>query len=53
LRLVAKNDGVVMVNFFPAYVSAARYQWETERAAAKIRAANRPSEALLEAEVHP
>ncbi len=28
LRLVAKNGGVVMVNFFPAYVTAARNQWE-------------------------
>jgi membrane dipeptidase len=33
LRLVAKNGGVVMVNFFPAYVSAARNQWEADRAA--------------------
>jgi hypothetical protein len=50
--LVAKNDGVVMVNFFRAYVSAARQQWEAERVAAKIRAATLPSEALFEAEVH-
>jgi len=37
LRLVAKNDGVVMVNFFPAYVSAARNQWEADRAAEQAR----------------
>jgi membrane dipeptidase len=37
LRLVAKNGGVVMVNFFPAYVSAARNQWEADRAAEKAR----------------
>ncbi len=37
LRLVAKNDGVVMVNFFPAYVSAARNQWEADRAAEMAR----------------
>ncbi len=37
LRLVAKNDGVVMVNFFPAYVSAARNQWEADRAAEVAR----------------
>ncbi len=37
LRLVAKNGGVVMVNFFPAYVSAARNQWEADRAAEMAR----------------
>ncbi len=37
LRLVAKNDGVVMVNFAPAYVSAARNQWEADRAAEMAR----------------
>jgi len=37
LRQVAKNDGVVMVNFFPAYVSAARNQWEADRAAEMAR----------------
>jgi len=37
LRLVATNDGVVMVNFFPAYVSAARNQWEADRAAEMAR----------------
>ena len=37
LRLVAKNGGVVMVNFLPAYVSAARNQWEADRAAEMAR----------------
>jgi len=41
-----------MVNFFPAYISAACRRWQAERKAAKIRAANLPSEALFEAEVH-
>jgi hypothetical protein len=37
LALVAKNDGVVMVNFAPIYVSAARNQWEADRAAEQAR----------------
>jgi membrane dipeptidase len=37
LRLVAKNDGIVMVNFYPAYVSAARRQWDADRAAEAAR----------------
>jgi len=37
LRLVAKNGGVVMVNFAPSYVSAARNQWEADRAAEVAR----------------
>jgi membrane dipeptidase len=37
LRLVAKNGGVVMVNFAPPYVSAARNQWEADRAAEMAR----------------
>jgi len=28
LQLVAKNGGVVLVNFYPAYVSEAENQWE-------------------------
>jgi len=42
LRLVAKNGGVVMVNFFPAYVSAARNQWEADRAAEMARYSSPP-----------
>jgi len=34
---VAKNGGVVMVNFFPGYVSAARNQWDADRAAEVAR----------------
>jgi membrane dipeptidase len=37
LELVAKNDGVVMVNFFPGYVSQARNRWEADRAAEQAR----------------
>jgi membrane dipeptidase len=37
LELVAKNGGVVMVNFYPAYVSAARARWEADRAAEQAR----------------
>jgi membrane dipeptidase len=34
---VAKNGGVVMVNFYPGYVSAARNQWDADRAAELAR----------------
>jgi membrane dipeptidase len=37
LRLVAKNGGVVMVNFAPGYVSEARRLWEADLAAEKAR----------------
>ncbi len=37
LRAVAANGGIVMVNFAPAYVSAARNQWEADRAAEQAR----------------
>jgi membrane dipeptidase len=37
LKLVAGNGGVVMVNFYPGYVSAARNQWDAEYAAARAR----------------
>jgi membrane dipeptidase len=37
LKLVARNHGIVMVNFAPAYVSAARNQWEADRAAEQGR----------------
>jgi membrane dipeptidase len=33
LRLVAQNGGVVMVNFYPGYVSEARRRWDAELAA--------------------
>jgi membrane dipeptidase len=37
LRLVARNHGIVMVNFYPSYVSAANARWEADRAAEKAR----------------
>jgi membrane dipeptidase len=37
LQLVAKNGGVVMVNFYPAYVSEASNQWEADYAAENTR----------------
>jgi membrane dipeptidase len=37
LRLVAANGGVVMVNFYPGYVSDARNHWDADQAAEKAR----------------
>jgi membrane dipeptidase len=37
LQLVARNGGVVMVNFYPAYVSEAANQWEADFAAEQTR----------------
>jgi len=37
LQLVAKNGGVVMMNFYPAYVSEASNQWEADYAAEQTR----------------
>jgi membrane dipeptidase len=37
LRLVAKNGGIVMVNFAPMYVSDARRRWSAERVAEQAR----------------
>ena len=37
LRLVAANGGVVMVNFYPGYVSEARRRWEADRSAEQAR----------------
>ena len=42
LALVAQNGGVVMVNFASSYVSAARHQWEADRAAELARYNNPP-----------
>jgi membrane dipeptidase len=42
LALVAKNHGVVMVNFYPVYVSQERARWEAESAAEKAREATPP-----------
>jgi membrane dipeptidase len=37
LRLVAKNGGVVMVNFYPGFDSDARFRWTAARAAEQAR----------------
>jgi len=37
LAMVARNGGVVMVTFAPAYVSAERNRWEADRAAEETR----------------
>jgi membrane dipeptidase len=37
LALLPRNGGVVMVNFFPGYVSEARNRWEADRAAEQAR----------------
>jgi membrane dipeptidase len=37
LRLVAHNGGVVMVNFYPGYVSEARRRWDADEAAEVAR----------------
>lgn len=37
LTLVAKNGGVVMVNFYPPFVSEKRRQWDAARAGEKAR----------------
>jgi membrane dipeptidase len=46
LQLVARNGGVVMVNFYPGYVSAARNQWDAEYAAARARFSTPPFSGL-------
>ena len=43
LRLVAKNGGVVMVNFYPGFVSEARRQREAERTAELARYNGQPA----------
>jgi membrane dipeptidase len=42
LKVLAANGGVVMVNFAPAYVSAARNHWQADRAAERTRFNNPP-----------
>jgi len=37
LRLVAKNGGIVMVNFATSYVSSERQKWQADRAAEQTR----------------
>jgi membrane dipeptidase len=42
LKLVTKNGGVVMVNFYPGYVSAERNRWDADRAAEMARYSSPP-----------
>jgi membrane dipeptidase len=42
LALVAKNRGVVMVNFLPGYVSQERARWDAEFVAEKARESSPP-----------
>ncbi len=42
LHLVAANGGVVMVNFFPAYISNDWDQWDADRTAEKARYSTPP-----------
>jgi len=46
LRRVAANGGVVMVNFYPGYISDARNRWLADRAAEQTRYNNPPYEGL-------
>ena len=46
LRLVARNGGVVMVNFYPGYVSEAMNHWNADRAAEQARFNSPPYEGL-------
>jgi membrane dipeptidase len=47
LALVANNHGVVMVNFFPGYVSQERARWDAELASEKAREASPPFTGLF------
>jgi membrane dipeptidase len=42
LQLLARNDGVIMVNFNPGYVSAERNRWDADRAAEQARYSSPP-----------
>ena len=46
LKMVATNGGVVMVNFFPGYVSEARNRWLADRAAEQARFSSPPFDGL-------
>jgi membrane dipeptidase len=46
LQLVAANGGVVMVNFYPGYVSEARRRWAADRAGEQARENSPPYEGL-------
>lgn len=46
LKLVARNGGVVMVNFYPGYISAARNEWDADYAGARARVSTPPFSGL-------
>jgi membrane dipeptidase len=46
LRLVAQNGGVVMVNFYPGYISDAVNHWDADHAAEQARFNSPPYEGL-------
>jgi membrane dipeptidase len=46
LALVARNHGIVMVNFYPGYVSADRAHWDADRAAERARFNSAPYDGL-------
>ena len=46
LRLVAQNGGVVMVNFYPGYISDAANHWDADHAAEQARFNSPPYEGL-------
>ncbi len=46
LRLVAQNGGVVMVNFYPAYISDAANHWAADHAAEQARFNSPPYDGL-------
>ena len=46
LRLVQQNRGIVMVNFYPGYVSSDRAHWDADRAAEQARFNSRPYDGL-------
>jgi membrane dipeptidase len=46
LGLLAKNDGIVMANFCPCYVSKERNRWEADRVAEQARFSSPPYDGL-------
>ena len=46
LTLVHQNHGIVMVNFYPAYVSTVRAHWDADRAAEQARFNSPPYDGL-------
>jgi membrane dipeptidase len=46
LRLLAANGGVVMVNFYPGYISEARRRWDADHAAEQARYNSPPNGGL-------